>query len=145
MLDSEDKIKLRTRNITELSKTLSLQESMRNSEYENDTQDDKENIIELPVEIMQAFYDKMTPEKQNKDLGLSPQVEKEYHTEKMGRLKSRKMRSMERLYMSPSPFQSPDNLKSCYLTDKGKKRLYSARSVRIPKKTLYVIDKVVRK
>lgn len=100
------------RIITERAKTSKSRESMKNSEHEMETYDDKENIIELPVEIMEAFYDKMTPEKQNKDLGLSPQNEKQYHTDKAGRLKSRKMRSMERLYMSPSPFQSPDNLKS---------------------------------
>ena len=94
---------------------------MKNSENEDDEFDNKENIIELPNEIMQAFYDKMTPEKQNRDLGLSPQSEKRCNTDKEGHAKSRKMRSMERLYMSPSPFQSPENLNSWYLTEKGKK------------------------
>lgn len=52
---------------------------------------------------------------------------------------------MERLFLSPSPFHSPENLSRCYITDKGKKRLNSARSVKIPKKAQYVVDKVVRK
>lgn len=47
--------------------------------------------------------------------------------------------------MSPSPFKSPEDQNNCYITEKGEKRLRSALTVKIPNKTLYVIDKVVRK
>ena len=50
-----------------------------------------------------------------------------------------------RLYTSPSPFHSSKQLNQCYLTKKGKKRLLSSKVIKIPRNTLYVVDKVVRK
>jgi len=119
-----------------------------NDKKNYDETDDKENIVELPESVIEAFYQKLTIVKQNTDLGMSPQSEKH----KSASRKKRRSRSsnpdldvIDRLYMSPSPFHSPENLKKCYATEKGRKRLRSAISVRIPKKTLYAIDKVIRK
>lgn len=117
-------------------------------EHEEDISD-KENIVELPDAMLQAFYQKLLEDDRNQDLGLSPQSDKHSKTVPKGRQRARSTNNEEdvisRLYKSPSPFYSPDALESCYLTEKGKKRLHSAISVKIPKKTLYVIDKVVRK
>ena len=117
-------------------------------EHEEDISD-KENIVELPDAMLQAFYQKLLEDDKNQDLALSPQSEKHSKTARKGRQRARSTNNdedvIDRLYKSPSPFYSPDALKSWYLTEKGKRRLHSAISVKIPKKTLYVIDKVVRK
>ena len=98
--------------ITGLSKNSNQQGLTRNNDKDEDLFDDKENIVELPNEVVQAFYEKMTPEKQNRDLALSPQTDKKSLTEgKFRENKDRKLKSMERLYMSPSPFHSPDDLR----------------------------------
>lgn len=113
----------------------------------NTDSSDKENVIELPNAVVEAFYQKLTAtaENQNTDLPLSPKNRNEGQKKRRPKSSDHNQEVMDRLYMSPSPFQSPDDLRKCYLTEKGKKRLHSAVCVKIPKKTLYVIDKVVRK
>lgn len=43
--------------------------------------DNKENIVELPEEVIQVLYELMTPKKHNRDLALSPQTEDKIMTD----------------------------------------------------------------
>ena len=71
---------------------------------ENDSSSDKENVVELPEAIVEAFYKQVVEEKHNSDLALSPQTERQSRSGKKRRSKSNQLENgvVDRLYMSPS-------------------------------------------
>jgi len=68
----------------------------------------EEEIIEWPTSVVEAFHQKLTKESQNDDLPLSPISEKK---KKRSKSSDYNNEAMERLYVSPSPFKSPEDLK----------------------------------
>lgn len=84
---------------------------INNKDGIEDDEADKENIIELPREILEVLSQKLQSESNKTDLPMSPQTDKNSTQKKKRRPKSSNhdQNVIDRLYMSPSPFQLPED------------------------------------
>lgn len=71
-------------------------------------QKSEDEIVDLPTSVVEAFCKKLDKNLQNSDLPLSPISERR---KKRPKSSTQKQDPFERLYVSPSPFKSPEDMK----------------------------------